>query len=267
MHARKGIGALLGTATLGLATLTAAGSATAATPAACAGGTLASGTYGTVVVTGQCAVPDGADVTITHDLIVAPGAMFDAQSHAVIHIEGDVVAQRGSMFALGCTDAHPCSSDPQGEEGAPPPFVDRSGDSYRVDRNIVLNQVFDAAINGVTVGGNVVSSGGGPGYSMDPWIPFSIKDDVIKGNLVVTGLRTTWFGVIRTTVGGNVVLQDIKAADPDGNEIVADTIGRNLVCHGMTPQPQLGDAVEGAPPEYGPTTVGGRALGQCAAIQ
>ncbi|HEU4676661.1 MAG TPA: hypothetical protein VFS29_11765 [Motilibacteraceae bacterium] len=267
MHARKSVAAVVGIAALGLSTLTAAGTAGAATAAPCADGVLHAGTYGTVVVTGECAMEDGATITIRHDLIVAPGAVFDAQFHGVLHIEGNVVAQRGSMVGLGCTDAHPCTSDPQGSEDAPPPPVDRTGDSYRVDRNVVLNQVFDAAINGVHAGGNVVSSGGGPGYRMDPWIPFSIKDDSIGGNLVVTGLRTTWFGVIRTEVGGNVVLQDIKAADPDGNEVVSNTIGRNLVCHGMTPAPQLGDAVEGAPEGYGPNSVGGRALGQCAAIR
>ncbi|MGN6332035.1 MAG: hypothetical protein ACTHOD_10335 [Motilibacteraceae bacterium] len=261
MHARKPIAALAGVVALGLSTLTAAGTAAAAGPAGCSGGELGSGTYGTVIVTSECSVPDGATVTVLHNLIVSPGAVFDAQAHAVIRIEGNVVAQPGSMVALGCTDAHPCTSDVEGE------VYDRTGDSYRVDRNIVLNQVFDAAINGVHVGGNVVSSGGGPGYRMDPWIPFSIKDDSIGGNLVVTGLRTTWFGVIRTTVGGNVVLQDIEAADPDGNEVVSNTIGRNLVCHGMTPAPQLGDAVEGAPAGYGPNSIGGRALGQCASIR
>lgn len=267
MHARKSTVALLGTAVtavVGLSTLTAAGTAGAATSAPCADGMLHSGTYGSVVVTGECAMEDGATITIRHDLIVAPGAVFDAQSHGVLHVEGNVVAQRGSMLGLGCTDAHPCTSDPHSED-APP--VDRTGDSYQVDRNVVLNQVFDAAINGVTVGGNVVSSGGGPGYSMNPWIPFSVKDDVIHGNLVVTGLRTTWFGVIRTEVGGNVVLQDIKAADPDGNEVVANRIGRNLVCHGMSPQPQFGDAVPDPSSPYGPNSVGGRALGQCASIQ
>lgn len=269
MHARRSrrgraVGALLGTAALGMAGLAAPAAAGAATP--CAGGTLASGTYGNLLISNRCTVPDGAVVTVLHDLVVAPGAAFDAQSHAVVHVRGDVVAQRGSMFALGCTDAHPCTSDPHGPEGSPPPPVDRSGDSYRVDGNVVLNHVFDAALNGDVIGGNVVSTGGGPGYRLDPWIPFSIKDDTIGKNLVVTGLRTTWFGVIRTSVGGNVVLQDIKAADQDGNEVVADHVGRNLVCHAMTPAPQLGDAVEGAPPGYGPTTVGGHALGQCASL-
>lgn len=266
MHARKGMAALVGVAALGLAGLAGTGTADAAT-ASCAGGTLASGTYGTLMITNHCAVPDGATVTVLHDLVVAPGAAFDAQSHSVVHVLGDVVAQHGSMFALGCTDAHPCTSDPQAPEGTQPPPVDRSKDSYRVDGNVVLNQVFDAALNGDVIGGNVVSSGGGPGYSLNPWIPFSIKDDTIGKNLVVTGLRTSWFGVIRTTVGGNVVLQDVRAADPDGNEVVADHVGRNLVCLGLSPQPQLGDAVEGAPPGYGPTVVGGRALGQCASIQ
>jgi hypothetical protein len=182
--------------------------------------------------------------------------MFDAATHSNVNVGGNVKAGPGSFFALGCTPAHPCD----GDESEDAPTNDTVGG------NVILNHVFDAAINGDTIGGNLTVAGGGPGYSLDPWIPFSIKDNVVKGNLIVSGLRTSWFGVIRTSVGGNVILTDVQAADPDGNEVVADTIGGNLICQGNSPKPHLGDAVEGAPPGYGPSSVGGRAIGQCATV-
>lgn len=233
-----------------------AGSAQAATPRTltCTGGDIASGTYANVVVKGACSVPAGADITITRNLKVAPGAMFDAQmAPSNVRIDGNVVAGRGSMFGLGCTPAHGC------ETGGP--YSDAS-----VGGNIVLNHVYDAALNGIEVGGNVVSSGGGAGFIFpDDFIPFSVKDDIIHGNLVVRGLTTTWFGVIRSTIDGNVILRDIRNDDPDGMEVVANTVGKNLICMGNSPDPQFGDAV-GGDPSYGPNSVGGRAIGQCTSL-
>ena len=238
------------------AALTPAGAALAA-PAAftCAHGELGPGTYTSVYVTGQCSVPAGAKITITKNLTVAPGAMFDAQSApSAISIGGSVLGGRGSLVGLGCTTAHGC------ESGGPVSTIS-------VRHNIVLDHVYNAALNGIEVGGNVVSEGGGAGFVFpDQFIPFSMKDDIIHGNVVVRDLTTTWFGLIRSTVHGNVVLQNIKVDDPDGNEIVASTIGKNLICMGLSPAPQLGDAVDGTPNGYGPNTIGGRALGQCAGL-
>jgi hypothetical protein len=91
-------------------------------------------------------------------------------------------------------------------------------------------------------------------------VPFSIKDDVIGGNLTVTGLTTVWFGVIRTQVGKNVTLQNINLSDPDGNEVVTNTINGNLNCGGLSPAPQVGDS------EGSPNSVGKHATGQCAGL-
>jgi hypothetical protein len=218
-------------------------------------GMLATGTYANVTVPDSCTVPDDAAVTVTRNITIAEGATFDASTHSTLTVEGNISAGPGALVALGCTQAHPCGDGTPGEAGAD-----------TIGGNVTLDHVFDAAINGVTIEGNLTSVGGGAGVPAFPFIPFSIKDDTIGGNLSVSGLRSSWFGVIRTTVGGNVTLTDIVTGDPDGNEIVADTIGRNLVCHGLSPAPQLGDAVEGAPSGYGPSDVGGRAVGQCAAL-
>ncbi len=237
-----------------------AGTAAAARGGAytCAGGEIPAGTYGNVLVTGYCTVPNdpSANVVISGNLIIAPGAAFDAQFHSTVEIDGNVLAGKGSLFGLGCTEAHPCN------DGTPGTQTDV------VKGTIFLNQVFDAAINGDKIYGSLISIGGGAGL-LDPetdFVPFSIKDDEIKGNVIVLGLETVWFGIIRTQVGGNVLLNNINLSDPDGNEIVADQIGGNLVCHGMSPAPQGGDAVEGAPPDYGTILLGGHAIGQCAAL-
>ena len=103
--------------------------------------------------------------------------------------------------------------------------------------NVTLNHVFNAALNGDKIGGNLTSTGGGAGL-LDPetdFVPFSIKDDVVGGNITVHNLTTVWFGVIRTQVGGNVTLMNINLSDPDGNEYVTDVIAGNLNCRGQQP--------------------------------
>jgi hypothetical protein len=246
----------------GTAILAAAGFAAAAPTAQGApnssytcNGELPTNTYGSVWVPEWCVVPDGADVTVTHGISVGSGAFFDASTHSTLTVHGNVSGGPGSFVALGCTEAHTCDDGEAGNIG-----------DVTIDGNVSLDHVYDAAINGVTIGGNLTSVGGGAGLAEDQFIPFSVKDDTIGGNISVSGLRTTWFGVIRSQIGGNVTLTDIVLADPDGNEIVANTISRNLVCSGLSPAPQLGDAVEGAPPGYGPNDVGGKAVGQCVGL-
>jgi hypothetical protein len=246
---------LVGAAVLALASLT------TFTPAAqahawqsvCTGGDIASGTYQNLKITGDCTVPAGAHVRVVHNLKIAPWARFQADlAPSRVHIGGNVWAGHDSFFGLGCTAAHGCDK------------VGSDTSVTSVGGNITLKYVYDAAINGVEVGGNVRSKGGGAGFVLpDQFVPFSVKDDIIHGNLVVRGLKTSWFGVIRTQVDGNVILKYIKNDDPDGNEVVHDTIGGNLVCRGLSPAPQFGDAIEGAPPGYRYSTVGGRVVGQC----
>jgi hypothetical protein len=220
----------------GTAVIAAAGFA-AATPSAQAApnssytcdGELASGTYGSVWVPEGCVIPDGADVTVVHGISVAADAFFDASTHSTLAVHGNVSGGPGSFVALGCTEAHPCDDGEPGNIG-----------DVTVDGNVSLDHVYDAAINGVTIGGNLTSVGGGAGLAEDQFIPFSVKDDTIGGNVSISGLQTTWF--------------------------VANTIHRNLICSGLSPAPQLGDAVEGAPPGYGPNDVGGKAVGQCVGL-
>lgn len=228
----------------------------------CTGGEIASGTYSSVTIAGECTVPAGATITITGNLNVLSNAMLDADSApSTITVGHNVVGYPGSSTGLGCTSAHGgCTAG--GPDGNGPYAGQQS--TILIRGNVSFDHVFNAALDGITVNGNVSSVGGGAGADFPGFIPFSVKDDTIGGNLSVSGLSTTWFGVIRTSVGGNVALSDITLGDPDGNEIVHDMIGKNLICTNMSPAPQIGDADEGIPdPSYPYSTVGHRVIGQC----
>lgn len=60
----------------------------------------------------------------------------------------------GSSFGLGCTFAHPCS-----DTHAPPAG---GSTSDTVGGNVTLDYVFNAAINGDTIGGNLICGGNSP---------------------------------------------------------------------------------------------------------
>lgn len=256
---RKALSALgvvvgaVGLTTVGMTTASAAPA-----PLTCSGGQIHSGTYSSITVTGDCTVKPGATVVVRGDVTVQPGASFDGSTNSTIKIRGNVVAGAGSSFALGCTPAHPCDGNESQEFST----------TDSVGGNVVLNGVFNAALNGDRIGGDVIVNGGGAGL-LDPevaFIPLSIKDDKVGGNIVVNGLTTVWFGIIRSTIGGNVIVMDVHGSDPDANEIVANKIGGNLVCTGNDPVAQFGDAIfdPGLPPGYGPNKVKGQAIGECA---
>jgi hypothetical protein len=188
---------------------------------------------------------------------------------SVFKVDGDVSAIDGAKVNLGCTPAHPCFGSVEvAAKAASVPFVQLPPlDIVDIGGSVNLSNVFNAAFNGVTIHGNLISEGGGAG-PIDPqvaFIPFSIKDDIILGNVRVRELNTVWFGVIRSRIGGSVTLAKNLATDPDGNEVVANKIGGNLNCRNNVPASQFGDAIEDGPfPGYGPNRVGGTASGQCA---
>jgi hypothetical protein len=230
-----------------------AAGAAGAGPATCAGGPIAPGTYDGLIVTGTCTFTPGS-LTVNGNLVVAPGASLNdhtaTSSGVTVHVTGNVLVGRGAVLGLGDYDP------------APP------HDSAIVDGNVVANEPLSLYLGGMTVHGNVVSNGGG-----DPTRNFPIKDDTIDGNLIVQGWSGLWFGVLRTTVGGNVLVVNTRGtqtgdAPPfigvlDSTEIVSNTIGGNLLCFGNTPRAQIGDAaLEGG----GPNTVRGIKLGECASL-
>jgi hypothetical protein len=223
-------------------------------PYTCTGGDIPSGTYRDLTVTGACSVPDGAVITVTGSVLVGRGAQLDAQSApSTITVAHNVTGLAGSLVGLGCqppaytgNSGHQCTIDPDGHS-----TVTVGGSLTLIDPAAVL-------LNGITVNGNVTAlGGGGP-------IPWSIKNDTVRGNVTVAGQTTDWIGLLFNHVRGNVTLFHIKITDTDpgapGAYVVRNTVGRNLICYGVTP------GISGGfiPGEV--NVVGGHALGQCASL-
>jgi hypothetical protein len=206
-------------------------------------GVIAPGTYDQVVVASGSNCTFGAGtITINGNLIVQDGAILNdhALSSAVVHINGNVIVGRGAVIGLGT-------------------YVPNSGTV--VNGNIVANQPGTLYLGGITVNGNVVSNGGG-----DPTRNFPIKDDVIRGNLIIQGWSGLWMGAIRDTVGGNVIVQNNAASNPnadpgtDSTEVANNDIGGNLICQNNVPAAQLGDTSQPG------SRVSGHKIGECASF-
>ncbi|MFC6706198.1 hypothetical protein [Flexivirga alba] len=164
MKTNKRLGSLMTLAAAG-ALMFPAGMASAAphgsTALTCTGGDIASGTYSSITVAGACAVPAGATVMVTGNLNVLSGAMLDADSApSTITVGHNVVGYPGSSIGLGCTAAHGgCTSG--GPDGNGPYAGQQS--SITIMGNASFDHVFNAALDGITVNGNVSSVGGGAG--------------------------------------------------------------------------------------------------------
>jgi len=247
--------AVLGTV-VALAALAIPGSALATNPSAptCAGGAIHAGTYRSLTVTGNCTFDAGAVVRINGNLTVARGAILNdhAASTAVVHISGNVRVDEGAILGLG-TYATPGSVGPD-----------------TVGGSIVAIEPLTLYIGGITVGGNVISIGGGlASTSVADFRNFPLKDDVIHGNVIIAGWRGGWLGVIRNHVGGNVLFLSNRSLsspestgmDPDSSEVQTNVIAGNLVCFGNSPAAQVNPGDGGQP-----NVVGGNAIGECAGL-
>ncbi len=221
----------------------------------CTGGPIPSGTYASILVTGPCAVPAGAVISVVGNVTVAAGAMLDAQSApSTITIGRNVTAAPRSMLGLGCqppaftgNSAHECVQEPAGHS------------TIAVGGNITAASASAVLLNGITVKGNVTLAGGGSAE-----IPWSIKNNSISGNLTVTGQRTDWLGVLFNDIGKNATLANITVTDQHpgapGVYIVRNKVARNLVCVGLAP------GVSGGFVPGSVNVVGGHAIGQCASL-
>jgi hypothetical protein len=214
-----------------------------------------SGTYNNLWITGNKYVADFTMLKVRHNLTIAPGACLDAFTLGTVHVKGDIHVGVGAILGLGCT---PNSIGP-----VAPCFHDTTKDT--VDGTVRAERPLTMYLDGDTIHGNLISDGGGPGPTFNPYINFPIKDNVIGKNVRVTDWKGAWFGLLRNKVGGNVtLLRNIGVAigefGPDSNEVATNVIGGNLLCDGNHPLPQIGDS--------GGTlnTVGGAKLKQCSSL-
>jgi hypothetical protein len=95
------------------------------------------------------------------------------------------------------------------------------------------------------IGGNVRVSGGGGGVSCGFAHYGDFEDDIIGGDLTITGWQSCWLGMFRVTVMHNVYFNSNTVADPDGNEIGNDTILGDLHFSGNSPSTHTGASAGG----------------------
>jgi hypothetical protein len=187
-----------------------------------------SGTYSSIRVAGVCNVVTHAVITVTGNIEVAPGALFDAQSApSTITVGGNVSAGAGSLLGLGCQAntahaPHPCAIESHGVS------------AITVGGNINATNAFLVLLNGITVGKNVTLTGGGGG-------DWAEKNNTVGGNFTISGVTSDWLGLEFNTIGHDANLTNITAVDPgDGGNgavsVVVNTIGHDLNCSGLGPR-------------------------------
>ncbi len=260
MRRSRRLTALLAAAAAGLVLAPAAAMADAGGTATCSGGSIAAGTYSSLTVTGFCSV-DAGPVTVTRNLTLAPGAALNAAfGGSDLEVGGNLTVGSGAILVLGCEPkAFACFNDPNAATGGTLSTNDHIGGNLTADGALMVlahHNVID---------GNVTQSGGGGGvncstFPLGPQGPpaySTYEDNTIGKNASVTGLGTCWLGFIRNAVARNVNFSGNVTFDPDGNEVVTNSVGSNLNCAGNSPAPHVGDS------GGSPNTVGGKATGQC----
>lgn len=268
------LAAMLAVATVGM--LGGAGVASAATAGrgtfVCAGtfkspGVL-TGWHRSVVVRGVCEVNAGR-AYVRGDLSVAAGgallALFalndrTGHGHSSLSVGGNVFVYRGGAAVLGCGAADfPCVDDPNQKN---PTLIS----SDTIGASLIVTQALGVVVHESRINGSVLQSGGGGGLTCTPSGIFAqfkspvysdYSSNSIGGNLIVTGLRSCWFGTLMTRVRGNVYVAGNTMADPDAMEVNSDFILGNMWCSGNSPAIQFGDSM-GVP-----NRVGRMATGQC----
>ena len=244
-------------------------------------GTL-SGTYsGNVQISGACAVVAGPTV-INGNLTLLPGstllAIFGLTNFqsgtpaSTLTVNGNVLVQSGAALLLGCIPtSFPCFDDPFTDGN---PSLSSAG---TVSGNLVATQPLGVIVHNTTIGGSVTENGGGGGFTCGPPdVPAGIfgviqspvfsdyEDSWVGGNLNVTGLNTCWVGMARDQVKGNMLLIQDQLADPDGAEVIDNTISGNLVCQQNSMVWDSADLSDNLYPRlWEPDRVNGQRVGQC----
>jgi hypothetical protein len=206
---------------------------------------------------------DAGNVTVTKNLTLAPGGgLLAAFGGSNLNVGGNLTVGGNAILVLGCEpEAFPCFNDPDQTVGT-------LSTNDHVGGNLTADGALMVLAHNNSVGGNVTQSGGGGGVTCDvfplgpdgPPAYSTYEDNTIGRNASVTGLGTCWLGFIRNTVAGNVNFNGNVTADPDGNEVVTNTAGRNLNCSANSPNPQVGDSAGNL------NNVGGKATGQCVGL-
>jgi hypothetical protein len=213
----------------------------------CHNGNLKQGVYASLRVTGVCTVPTGAIVRVRNDVHVAPGATLNAITQSTFNVRGDVIVRRHAVIGLGCNDEVGCASSTDDHIGG-------TLQSWKAAAVVIEQE---------TIGGDVLIRRGGGSMDCSSTALFggpyfsTIHDSVIGGNVVFRAVHSCWFGLIRSTIGGDVHIARNRMGDPDAMEIITNTIVGNLSCVNNSPHAQIGDS------GGEPNVVGGEKRGEC----
>ena len=139
------------------------------------------------------------------------------------------------------------------------------GDSdSTVGGNIIAISPLTVYIDGVVVGHNVLSLGGGPGVTFSPFYNYAFKDNTVHGDVVLAAWQGGWIGAIRNQIDGSLIY--------NANQSPTRTQTRSS----PTPWAVISSVSPTRPPRSSATrsrehhratdsnVVGGQAFGQCA---
>jgi len=194
------------------------------------------------------AAPSSAQITCTgflppgfyaDTIVVPPGA--DCESPGGIVVHAGVVVDAGGTFVLGSEDS-------------PGPLSFIYG-AFRANNAANVQLHFMTLIGGLFILGGSGPFGGPFGVTWN-----TIEDSKIMGDTIILGYNGFWQGFIRNHTRGNVGLANNVVADPDGNEVVSNSIHGILNCFGNDPAPQVGDSGGSPNLVYGPR-IGGQCVG------
>jgi acetyltransferase-like isoleucine patch superfamily enzyme len=216
----------------------------------CRHGTIKAGTYRSLRIAGTCTLTSTGTVRVKGNVTVGHRATLNTLTPGTFNVGGDLIVKDDAVAGLGCNDEVGCAAESN----------DHIGGDLRA------NGAFAVVIEQEHVGGNVTILGGGGSMDCTSTALFggpyfgTVHDSTVGGNVVMRGVHSCWFGLIRTTVSGNVRLVGNRFGDPDAMEIVTNTVGGNLACFNNNPAAQIGDS-GGLP-----NVVGGQKLGECAGL-
>ena len=224
-------------------------------------GFIAPGTYSSIRVVGFCLGPPTGNVIVKGDVAVANGAALGAnypslapgapEGDANWLVNGNIGVGDGATLLFGCEPAVNC--------------VNTTHDV--VKGNVSAEGALGVILHSSIIGGNVTYAGGGGGVNCNPGFgPFAFgvysdsEDDIIGGNLTVSGLRSCWFGQFRNIIMGSDTVTQNRFADPDATEISNNEVLGSLTCFNNTPDAQFGNSAQP------PSVVIGAIRGECKAI-
>jgi hypothetical protein len=90
------------------------------------------------------------------------------------------------------------------------------------------------------------------------------EDSAVHGDVMISGVRSCWMGVIREDVSGSMTINNNKMADPDAMEINSNQIAGDLTCMRNSMAWDSSEESNNLFPRMPePNTVDGARVGQC----